>query len=218
MTSRLPADTVDAESRPSLGRGGQCVRQNAQDESGIESPPASSAHPPFRHAITLRSRRSESSSSTKNGFPSACCTPRAPPRRGCGEHSVDPFGRLVIAERLQDQGLARGQPLPARPRRPQDQHWPGCLREHPAEQLDQRLGGPVQVVEREDGWAARSDLSRRRAPTRPEAPARPRAARARPATSSPRVSPRISRPASFSSAKSSSGRRSCSRRVGKQLS
>ncbi|HEX5469451.1 MAG TPA: hypothetical protein VFW80_10440 [Gaiellaceae bacterium] len=76
----------------------------------------------------------------------------------CGERSVDQIAGLVITECLQDQGLAVGQARSAWSGRPKNQHRPGCLREHPGEQLDQRLGGPVQVVERENGRAARADL------------------------------------------------------------
>ena len=81
------------------------------------------------------------------------------------ERPVDQLARLVVAERFQGQRLAGRQPRTPRSCRPENQHRPGRVREHPCEELDQRLAGPVQILEHHDGRAARPNVRREAHPS-----------------------------------------------------
>ena len=176
-------------------------------ESGIVSAPASSAHPPLRRVSSSRSRRSDSTSSTKNGFPSAWRTTssRASASRGAASaRSISsPASSSPSGSRINVSPAGS----PERPGRVVPRISTGPVASDSTRASSSISGSVAQCRSSSTTTAGpRAPMSdTRRTHASWSASTAARGSRS-PATSSPRVSPRISLPAIFSSAGSSSRR------------
>ena len=174
--------------------------------SGIARSPRSrpTAQPSSDSTSTPLSRSSPTSSSRKNGLPSARCTSRSRSSPvSSGSFSSRSCGHGAHGQRVEPEH--RRVALPGPPRRPQvedlrprgrdEHHGRARVRDEPFEEVEQVRLGPVDVLDEEDrrtvGRRAPRRTRLRRACSRSRASSGWRSG----ATSSPRASARISRPA-----------------------
>ena len=211
---RPPAEAAFSRAgRRSMRDASVAWTESGTDEARRRAPEPPSA--PFSRAITPVSISVARSSSTKNGLPSARPSTSSE-SDGCqlgAEKRLDQLGGLLRRERLEPEaggvapaaGPRRAATEELRPRRAQKEDRAVHVAKQALEQIQQRLLGPVQVLDQHDAGLARRRARRAARPRRRGEPRGPRAdadhRRRRVRASAPGSGDRRAAPAPFRAAR-----------------